>query len=171
MNGGDDTTKKWTRYPLVWMLIAIPFSAVIMGVVMITLAIETDSGLVVDDYYEQGKHINRILARDRTASHLGLAALLELHQESGSIIIEFDHPAQTLVDDRIELNLIHATRPGFDKHLLLKNVDPRTLEAALPELNKGRWNLAVQTTKWRLTGSLQVPGPSSVRLLSSYAGE
>ena len=32
-----------------------------MGVVMITLAIQSYSGLVVDDYYKKGKQINRVL--------------------------------------------------------------------------------------------------------------
>ena len=51
----QSTAGSWKREPLVWMLIAIPFSAVVMGVVMITLAIQSSSGLVVDDYYKKGQ--------------------------------------------------------------------------------------------------------------------
>ncbi len=79
----------WKREPLVWMLIAIPFSAVIMGVVMITLAIQSWSGLVVDDYYKKGKQINRVLARDKFAYELGLAAGFKIEND-GSIEIRFD---------------------------------------------------------------------------------
>ena len=74
----QSTPGNWKREPLVWMLIAIPLSAVIMGVVMITLAIQSYSGLVVDDYYKKGKQINRVLARDKFAYELGLAAGFKL---------------------------------------------------------------------------------------------
>ena len=70
--------KNWKQEPLVWLLIAIPFTAVVMGVVMMTLAIQSYSGLVVDDYYKKGKQINRVLARDRFAHELGLAAAVRL---------------------------------------------------------------------------------------------
>jgi len=53
MNATNSPIRNWKREPLVWMLIAIPLSAVIMGVVMITLAIQSFSGLVVDDYYKK----------------------------------------------------------------------------------------------------------------------
>ena len=52
-----DQKSSWYRMPLVWMLILIPGSAVIMGVVMIWLAISNEDGLVADDYYKQGKTI------------------------------------------------------------------------------------------------------------------
>ena len=67
--------KPWYRFPLVWMLVAIPFSAVIMGVVMIWLAVDTDDGLVADDYYKLGMEINRVIKRDQKASELGLSAI------------------------------------------------------------------------------------------------
>ena len=54
-----DKNKPWHSYPLVWMMIAIPFSAVIMGVVMIWLAVDTDDGLVADDFFILGKQPGR----------------------------------------------------------------------------------------------------------------
>jgi hypothetical protein len=93
MNAMSDEPKNWKQEPLVWLLIAIPFSAVVMGVVMITLAIQSYSGLVVDDYYKKGKQINRVLARDRFAHELGLAARFSLGDE-GKIEIRFDPGVQ-----------------------------------------------------------------------------
>jgi hypothetical protein len=150
------------------MIIAIPLTAVIMGVVMITLAIQSDSGLVVDDYYQKGKQINRVLARDKAAFELGLAASLTLEADKGSVIIHFDPGMKTALDESIELNFIHATKPGLDQHIQLINIDALTLSAKLRELSAGRWNLFVQTADWRLTGSLQYPQQSSVRLLPNY---
>jgi hypothetical protein len=57
-------------------MISIPFSAVIMGVVMIWLAVDTDDGLVADDYYKQGLAINDVITLDKKASELNLSAVV-----------------------------------------------------------------------------------------------
>ena len=115
----SQTPSNWKREPLVWMIIAIPLSAVIMGVVMITLAIQSYSGLVVDDYYKKGKQINRVLARDKFAYELGLAAGFKLEAD-GSIEIRFAPEVQIIPGDKIVLELIHATMPGLDQKLIMR---------------------------------------------------
>jgi len=157
----------WKREPLVWMLIAIPFSAVIMGVVMITLAIQSWSGLVVDDYYKKGKQINRVLARDKFAYELGLAAGLKIETD-GSIEIRFDPEVQFIPGDKIVLELVHATMPGLDQQLIMQKRDTHLLRGEIRLPGSGRWNLFLQTGDWRLTGSLQYPQQATAELLPNY---
>jgi hypothetical protein len=157
----------WKREPLVWMLIAIPFSAVIMGVVMITLAIQSWSGLVVDDYYKKGKQINRVLARDKFAYELGLAAGLKIETD-GSIEIRFDPEVQFIPGDKIVLELVHATMPGLDQQLIMQKRDTHLLRGEIRLPGSGRWNLFLQTGDWRLTGSLQYPQQAAAELLPNY---
>lgn len=157
----------WKREPLVWMLIAIPFSAVIMGVVMITLAIQSWSGLVVDDYYKKGKQINRVLARDKFAYELGLAAGFKIETD-GSIEIRFDPKVQFIPGDEIVLELVHATMPGLDQLLIMQNSDTHLLRGQIRLPGSGRWNLYLQTGDWRLTGSLQYPQQAAAELLPNY---
>ena len=76
----DVQSTNWKQEPWVWVMISIPLAAVIMGVVAAWLAISTWSGLVVDDYYQQGKHINRVLARDNNTSW---------EPESGQTLFDF----------------------------------------------------------------------------------
>jgi hypothetical protein len=163
----DPRQRNWKQEPLVWMLIAIPLSAVIMGVVMITLAIQSYSGLVVDDYYKKGKQINRVLARDQLAYELGLTAGFSLETE-GKVEIRFDPKVQFIPGDTIELKLIHATVPGLDQQLDLRKTDTHLLRGELKLAGEGRWNLFLQTEDWRLTGSLQYPEQTSAKLLPNY---
>ena len=163
----DREHRHWMREPLVWLLIAIPSSAVIMGVVMITLALNSFSGLVVDDYYRKGKQINLVLARDKLAYELGLAAGISL-DSSGRVEIRFDPDVLVIPGERIELRLIHATRPGLDQDLIFDNDRLRLLEAELQPPGPGRWNIYLQTPDWRLTGSLQYPQNQRARLLPNY---
>lgn len=161
-------THNWKREPWVWLLIAIPLSAVVMGVVIAALAIHSWSGLVVDDYFQQGKQINRVLARDRLARELGLAASLRLAAD-GSVEVRFDPGVGIVPGERIELALVHATRPGLDRRLWLEN-SGGTMRAELALPGEGRWNLFLQTPDWRLSGSLSYPRQNSAVLLPNPAG-
>jgi hypothetical protein len=155
---------------MVWLLIGIPLSAVVMGVVMITLAIQSFSGLVVDDYYKKGKEINRVLARDQFAYELGLVAGISL-ESGGKVEVRFDPEVQFIPGDQIELKMIHATLPGLDQQLLLRKSGTHLLQGELSLPGEGRWNLFLQTADWRLTGSLQYPQQESAALLPNYFPE
>ncbi len=58
---------KWYRLPIMWLVIAIPLAAVIVGSILLTISIQTFDGLVEDDYYKKGKEIDRVLKRDMAA--------------------------------------------------------------------------------------------------------
>jgi hypothetical protein len=167
MNVSRSESRDWKREPLVWMIIAIPLSAVIMGVVMITLAIQSSSGLVVDDYYKKGKQINRVLARDKFAYELGLAAGFKIEAD-GSIEIRFAPEVQIIPGDKIVLELIHATMPGLDQKLIMQKLETHLLTGEISLPGKGRWNLYLQTADWRLTGSLRYPQQTTADLLPNY---
>ena len=156
--------KPWHRYPYVWMMILIPFSAVIMGVIMISLAIESSSGLVVDDYYKQGKEINRVLARDDMANSMGLKAQLVLDPDNGKLVINISSKNNAALADRLELNFFHSTREGKDQATTLHRVDGNTYTTRIEQLPAGRWNLQISTKSWRLVGSMKTPGANISQL-------
>ncbi len=169
MNDGRTEPGSWKQEPLVWMLIGIPLSAVIMGVVMLTLAIQSYSGLVVDDYYKKGKQINRVIARDRLAWELGLVADLRF---SGDVVeVVFDPSVSHVPGQTLELELVHATRPGLDRRLQLERRDTRLYRGPLELSGEGRWNVSLQTADWRITGSIQHPPPRAARLQPNYSPE
>ena len=158
-----DTVKRpWYRTPYVWMLIGIPFSAVIMGGFLLYFAITTDDGLVKDDYYKHGKEINLVIARDRTAEELGLYGSLRLEQTEGTVHLILKSHKQAALPDRLELAMLHATRAGFDRDISLQRTANSDYFAILPTLQPGRWHAQISTPEWRLTGSLKLPGDNSV---------
>ncbi len=110
---------------------------------------------------------NLVLARDQLAHELGLAADLQL-ESSGRLKIRFDPEVTVIPGERIQLRLVHATRPGLDQDLVFDNHQLHSLEAELQLPGPGRWNLYLQTEDWRLTGSLQYPQKQQARLLPNY---
>ncbi len=147
----------WYRVPMVWLLIFFPLAAVIGGVVTAVIAIRTDDGLVVDDYYRQGKEINRTLARDLAAAKLGFTARLELDQAASLARVKLRSTRGTALPGQLDLKLWHATRSGQDRAILLARTPGGDYQAGVPALTPGRWNLELSSGDWRLVGSLHAP--------------
>jgi hypothetical protein len=149
---------RWYREPFVWLLIAIPLTAVIVGFVGLALAIRSDDGMVEDDYYKQGMAINRMLDRDKAAAAENLTATVELDAAQHELLIRMTARQAMALPDNIQIKLMHATRAGFDRSLVLPRHADGTYRAPLPEFVPGHWDVQLTAQDWRLTGSLFMPG-------------
>ncbi len=160
-------SNRWYREPFVWMLIAIPLTAVIVGFVSLALAIRSDDGMVEDDYYRRGKEINRVLARDQAAVSHGLESRVELDDAHHELLVRLTASHIVTLPDNIELKFLHATRAGLDRSLILPRHADGTYRAPLPELALGHWNVQLAAQDWRLVGSLFVPGARGLDIRSA----
>lgn len=164
VSGADPA--RWYKQPMVWLVIAIPLSSVIMGVVLITLSLTTDDGLVVDDYYKSGLEINRSLARDRTAAVLGLGADIQFRPDQNTIEVVLSANSGFQPPPQLRLGLYHATRRGFDQQTDLRLATDGVYTGRIAEMVAGRWHVQLATDDWRLIGSAKLPGEKAVRLAS-----
>lgn len=136
-----------------WLVILFPALSVIMGFTMLTLAIQSNDGMVVDDYYKRGMAINEILARDQAARDYGLEAVLDWHTAPGQLRLSltaneaFDYP------ESIHVDFFHATRSGYDQDIYLQRVSDTLYAGDLPELRLGRWNVEIEADDWRIMKS------------------
>lgn len=143
--------KPWYSFPLLWMMIAIPFSAVIMGVVMIWLAVDTDDGLVADDYYKRGLEINRVLSRDRRAAELELSASIHFDSNSRVINLKFDRGLLETYPKSLQLHLQHATRENSDIVLSLDHgIADQYIGHIKQPISKGVWYFKLSDADWKL---------------------
>ena len=158
----------WYRQPMVWLVIAIPASSVVMGAIMLSLAIVSYDGLVVDDYYKRGLEINQSIARDRAAIDLGVEASLRLAAPSGGVQLEVRGNREFRRPPALDVNFLHATRAGRDVHLTLhRSVDGRYLGPAV-DLQSGRWYVQVEAEDWRLTGVAWSPSAAGEIVLRHH---
>lgn len=154
---------RWYREPMVWLLIAVPLSAVIGGFVTLALAIRSDDGLVVDDYYRRGKEINRVLARDQAALAHGLHGRAVFDAERRVVRIALAARDPEILPAQIDCELWHATRRGFDRRLrLVRQADGVYAAPWSPDLVPGHWHLQLSGADWRLLGSVFVPGAAEI---------
>ncbi|HSS66647.1 MAG TPA: FixH family protein [Gammaproteobacteria bacterium] len=156
----SQSERPWYRQPLVWMLIAIPASSVLFGIVMLVLAVLSYDGLVADDYYKRGLEINRDLQRDRTAARLGLSAGVRFDSRSQEIRVDVTaRNSQTfLLPKRLNLRLVHPTRAGLDRVVELRSFGRGQYSGHLGGLEAGHWHLHLETESWRVLGRMPVPG-------------
>lgn len=145
----------WWRQPLVWMVIAIPGSAVLVGFALLVISVKTFSGVVVDDYYEQGLQINRVLDRDRAAARHRMSARLRLDDEKHEVVVALASAPALKPPGRITVGLYHATRAGLDRVLVLRRGAGGSYAGSLAPLEPGEWDVQIEAEDWRLTGRLR----------------
>lgn len=152
----DNQFDIWYREPYVWFLIAIPMVAVIGGIITARLAIESNDGLVVDDYYKKGLEINRVLDRDKAAEKLGIQADIQLSGEQNTVRLYLTGNKEFTAPGKIDVRFLHATRSGYDQHLSLAIQDGGFYQGQLQQLQKGRWYIQIEAGNWRLLKSIVI---------------
>jgi hypothetical protein len=133
----------------------MPALAIVGGVITFWLAATTNNSMVVDDYYREGKAINRQLERDRAAADLGLGGELR-RRADGTALLGLSAKSGTALPPFVTIRLVHATRSELDRVLSLASTGAgryASPEVQLPD--EGRWNVLVEDPerRWRLTGS------------------
>ena len=157
------TPTAWYRLPIVWMIVAIPASAVVMGGVLLYLAVSTYDGLVTDDYYKKGLEINRTMERDEAAVARGLSSVITLDAGGGAVDVRLEGGPGFAAPELVNLRLLHATRPGLDLHLRLRRLADGRYAGSHGGLAPGRWYVQVDADDWRLKGEIG-DGASAVRV-------
>ena len=147
----------WYREPWPWLLMSGPAIVVVAGFITLYLAVSGADGLVVDDYYKQGKSINQTLHRDDVARQAELRASVTFDQVADHVEVTLKSADGNLLKAPLTLSLIHATRSGFDVVIALKS-NGNHYVGQLPTLLVGKWNLLLedQPKRWRLQHEINV---------------
>lgn len=152
------TVLPWYRYPWVWFVFGIPFTAVLFGIVMIVSANYQRDDLVVDDYYQEGKGINQRLALDNEARMVHASVKLTALTDSGAV---FQISGGS---EAVQLTLFHVTTRDKDLTLPLVANGGGIYTAASVALAthlaaKGVWYLEFrdEVSGWRLRQRLVTP--------------
>lgn len=144
------TPSPWYKQYYVWLLIAFPTIAVIGGIITLILALQTDDGLVVDDYYKQGLEINQTFNRDQAATDKNIGGDLFINEDNNFLRVVLRGNENFIAPQIITVSFIHSTRSGFDQILELHSDDSGLYEGNLPVLQPGVWNVIIEAEDWRL---------------------
>ena len=160
-----EDTQPWYKQFWPWFLISLPLSVVIASLYTINLAIQTDDGLVSDDYYKDGLAIHKDADSSARARALGIVADLGYDHDTGAVSMQLAEPLQA-EPKILTLSLTHPTLPNQDQSVQLVPVDERRFSGRIAPLNDANWQLEIRPDdqSWRIEGRLNTATQDTARL-------
>jgi hypothetical protein len=160
-----NSSKPWYSQRWPWLLMMGPALVVVAATYTGWIAFTRQDAMVVDDYYKQGNAINQDLRRDAAATNLGLSFNALYDAARGKFngrLLAFGQP----IAGKIYVRLSHATQPEKDRLLDAQVSQDGEFTVMLPNLDKGRWDVMVESEKrdWRLTGAWKWPQQQALSL-------
>ncbi|MFT7461400.1 MAG: hypothetical protein ACI909_004101 [Planctomycetota bacterium] len=149
--------KPWYREPYVWLLISFPLAAVLGGIVTIILAIQSDDGLVLDDYYKQGMEINRTIEKDKIALFHEIHASLQYADDNDQIRLIISAANNFSYPEKLNIKYLNASRKGLDQEQILGRDGQNIYLGANPKLARGKWHILIEGEDWRILNIIHVP--------------
>jgi len=147
-----DWSNVWKNpFVIAWLVILTIVLAV--NFFMVSMAIVTNPGLVVDDFYEQGKNMDKILAEQKRMEQLGwqldidLPILSEGKAQTVTLKV-LDKDNQPMAVDSAILYYYRPSDRDLDGEQALTAVEPAgsyQTDFSLPL--KGKWDLVMEITK------------------------
>ncbi len=154
----------WYKERWPWFLMAGPAIVIVAGFITLWLAVESNDGLVTDDYYKQGLAVNQRMHRDQQAASLGLHGDLMRADLNVRLMLSADSASK--VPEAIVLKLAHPTRSGQDQAVQMHAEGPGFYSGKLSADISGRWLVSIEDPEgqWRLQGEWQADSVEPLRL-------
>lgn len=156
----------WYKQFWPWFLLGLLSLSVAVSSTFAVLSIKTADGLVVqEDYFEHGKAINVILAKQERARELNLVADMRIDPLTSDIIVDMSGDA---LPDQLYLDLIFPTQDDRDQSFVLEHVRDGRYITQGPDNLRYRWYLQIQPSRedadWRLVGEARFPTEENIAL-------
>ena len=150
--------KPWYKEPWPWILMAGPVVVVLASLITMLIAMNTNDGLVEDDYYLKGLNIHQTIASTQEAQKLGLKASL-LFRDTGELSLTLESSDNTYVLPKtILVSLSHPTRAGLDQRAKIQQVAGNQYTGQLVIPRSGHWIVTIShADQWRMTANVVLP--------------
>jgi len=159
-------TAPWYKHRWPWILMAGPAVVIVAGFITAWLAIESNDGLVDDNYYKVGLAVNQQLKQKQLAAELNLKAVLNISPDDRAVQLVLSGLPREALPDTLQVRLVHPTRKNEDQTLLLQrqaNVFSEPLKASP---GTGRWNIVIEDplAGWRMDSVWDIHSKTGVTI-------
>lgn len=140
----------WYRQFWPWFLIVLPACTVIAGITTVTIAFKHADDVVVDDWYKEGRGINRSMAEEQLAERLGLSVRIHAGDD-GELVAELMAATPIPWPESLQVSLRHPTLSERDQLVeLAHESDGRYFGSGT--LGTGQWDMTLtpDAGQWRL---------------------
>lgn len=160
MNPNREKITPFYKEPMVLLVAGIPLIAVIWGMVMLNLALDSQDSLVSDSYYKDGVSYTENVELDSKAANLNIVT--DITFDTDDVVVALrgnfaEEPAS------LQLQLIHPTLQDRDVTIFMQRIGPGQYagvnELPLPErrhiwLFSPEQHWRVRTTEWIEAGKV-----------------
>lgn len=149
----------WYKQFWPWFLIFFPATAVVAGIATIILAVQSDDGLVNDNYYKTGLAINQTLGKKQKAADLNLEANANWDKLTQTITLKLSGDLSEL-PPRLTMQLAHATRANNDQVVsLFLSPNKNSYTGRVNTVKQGNWIIILEPEEqnWRINGRVTLP--------------
>lgn len=156
----------WYRHRWVWFVIALPATSVLGGIFLVTISVRNADDLVADNWYKEGRGINRSMAAEQQAVSYGIGARFR-HHESGTEAQFHATQATFSWPQRLQLTLRHPTLAARDwQQALVASDTSMGLYRFAGKLPAGRWHVRIGSddVSWQLSTIAQVGNDGELQL-------
>lgn len=145
----------WWRERMVWLIIALPLSAVVAGIATVFIAAHDPDDLVKTEYTKTGLAVDASQAASRTAAQMGLAATLRYSGDA----LEMSLANATQPEAQLTLSLVHPTQAELDQQIPLLHVGQGKYQARITLSGQGKRLVILEppAKNWQLRGEWRAP--------------
>lgn len=163
MNADFNKKSTWWREPMVWLIMALPFTAVVAGLTTVWIAY-SKADKVLTDQDSRGIEVTKANEMDKRAHFLAIAASIDTVGDR--LTLALDGRRLQAKPDRLTLRVIHQTGTGADTLLVLQARHDGKYASVLPAMHSGPCKVILEPEDqtWRLTGQWQTPFSGALKL-------
>lgn len=145
-----------------------PTVVIVAGFITAWLAIESNDGLVDDNYYKVGLSVNQQLKQKQLAAELNLKAVMNVTQDGQSIQLVLNGLPKEGLPDTLQLRLVHPTRKGEDQTLMLHRQGTIFSAPLTANPGTGRWKIVIEDplAGWRMDGVWDIQSKTGITIFA-----
>jgi hypothetical protein len=146
---------------------APPVASIALGIVMWTLAVRTDDGLVANDYYKRGLAINQKVRQAAANDAFRLGAVVRI-DDRGEIIARLSEPADPAhATPVIRLRIAQPSHALPERVVVLARDATGDYVGRVDPPTEGRWIVTLESAAWRLPTTAVSGRPTELKLGSA----
>lgn len=135
-------TNKTPAYkePWFWMVMGPLLVVMVVTMSMVAVAIWVADDRVEDNYYKEGRMINKRFAEEEVALAQGVHGTLNFDFTTAEVFAELEakkHPAE------LALTFSHPSEANHDVSVVMQRIGEGRYRADLPAISKSRWYLII----------------------------
>ncbi len=143
-----------------------PAVVIVAGFITAWLAVESNDGLVDDNYYKVGLSVNQQLKQKQLAAELNLKAVLNVSPDGKSVRLVLNGLPKEALPDTLQVRLVHPTRKGEDQTLILHREGVVFSAPLTANPGTGRWKIVIEDplAGWRMDGVWDIQTKTGVTI-------